>query len=416
MMDATSAALKPASRPARPSQQIRKRKSLFERLLLWLFMLLLGALATLGIAWGLAFKTELADDPSLTGQGVDGPRNWSVQGWSGFGSMRIHSTRNVPNWSVLQAVGPPDTPGAGDIVTAWASATTDSQKEWLILEYEKPVVAKQIDVHETYNPGALEWVSVFNDAGQEITVWQGLDPTDRGSPRGISKIPVPESVNFKTSRVKIYLDSPAVSGWNEIDTVGLHDNEGNTFWPVNASASSSYGGTPGAPGSNGPETFLPGWCPLLTPGPSIIQHQANHEERMIEARGWPLLTMWGERDLNAASAASASPAATSPPPMMYSGFGGMGSSGPPVRASTASVLTPLLPLRPIWRNFIINTLILAVLFRLIYLALAVPRRLFVELSRMRRGCCLSCGYQLGYDFRAGCPECGWRRLDEHHRD
>ena len=54
-------------------------------------------------------------------------------------------------------------------------------------------------------------------------------------------------------------------------------------------------------------------------------------------------------------------------------------------------------------------LILAVFFRLIYLTLAVPRRFVLELSRMRRGACLKCGYQLGFDFRSGCPECGWRR-------
>jgi hypothetical protein len=104
--------------------------------------------------------------------------------------------------------------------------------------------------------------------------------------------------------------------------------------------------------------------------------------------------------------------------LLYTGgFGGMGASGPPARSAAASALSPLMPLHPIWRNFIINSLILAVLFRVIYLSLAVPRRLVVELSRMRRGCCLQCGYQLGFDFRAGCPECGWRRsLDDHPRD
>jgi hypothetical protein len=378
---------------------------------LWLFLLLLGSLSTLAICWGLAFNTELLDDPSLTGQGVDGPRNWTVQGWSGFGSMRIHSIRNVPNWSILQAVGPPDTPGAGDIVTAWASASTDSQKEWLIFDYETPVIAKQIDVHETYNPGALERVSIFNEAGQEITIWQGEDPTAPGSMRGVSSVPV--TADFKTSRVKIYLDSPRVPGWNEIDTVGLQDNAGNTLWPVNATASSSYGSVPIASGASGPESFLPSWCPLIRPGPAIIQHQANHEDRMIEARGWPLLAMWGERNANVSSSALA----TKRPTMLYtSGLGGMGSTGPPMPTSTASVLTPLLPLRPIWGNFIINSVILAVLFRLIYFTLAVPRRFVLELSRMRRGSCLKCGYQLGFDFRAGCPECGWRRsLDDHPR-
>jgi hypothetical protein len=414
MMDATSPAIKPAPSPERSaSGQPRKHKRLFDRLLLALFLLFFGALSTLAISWALAFKIELADDPSLTGQGVEGSRNWTVQGWSGFGAMRLHSTRNVPNWSILEAVGPPDTPGAGDIATAWASATTDSQKEWLILDYEKPVIPKQIDVHETYNPGALEWVSVFNEAGQEVTVWQGLDPTSRAATRGVSQIRVPDSVNFKTSRVKIYLDSPVVSGWNEIDTVGLHDNEGNTFWPVNATASSSYGASPISTTTTGPETFLPSWCPLNRPGPDIFQHKANHEDRMIEARGWPMLAMWGERDLNLSAASSAKQS----PQLLYSGFGGGGFGPAAPTRSTASVLSPLLPLHPIWRNFIINTIILAILFRLIYLSLAVPRRFVIELSRMRRGSCLKCGYQLGFDFRPGCPECGWRRSpDGHHPD
>ncbi|HEV8604545.1 MAG TPA: hypothetical protein VGQ99_04220 [Tepidisphaeraceae bacterium] len=398
-MDATARTFKPAPAPA-PAPS-RRRKPLRDRILLAFFLLLLGALSTIAISWLLAFQTELADDPSLTGQGVDGPRNWTVQGWSGFGSMRLHSIRNVPNWSILQVIGPPDTPGAGDIVTAWASSTTDSQTEWLILDYETPVTPIEIDVHETYNPGALERVSVFDEDGQEITIWEGSDPTRVGSSRGVSKIPV--SAKFKTSRVKIYLDSPSVQGWNEIDTVGLHDDAGNTLWPVNASASSSYGSSPSPAGTPGPESFLPDWCPLIRPGRDIIEHRATSEQRMIEARGWPMLALWGEREANAATAAN---------PQSVLNYTGLG-----IRSTrtSSSTLAPLLPLRPIWRGFIINTICLAVLFRLVYLTLALPRRFIVELARMRRGCCLACGYQLGFDFRAGCPECGWRRsLHDHH--
>jgi hypothetical protein len=36
-----------------------------------------------------------------------------------------------------QATGPPDTPRAGDISTAWASQTADGQDEWLRLHYAK---------------------------------------------------------------------------------------------------------------------------------------------------------------------------------------------------------------------------------------------------------------------------------------
>ncbi|NQT13820.1 MAG: hypothetical protein HQ582_13790 [Planctomycetes bacterium] len=58
-----------------------------------------------------------------------------------------------------QATGPPDTPRAGDIRTAWASASPDGQKEWLLLDYAKVVRPTAVAVHETYNPGAVYQVS-----------------------------------------------------------------------------------------------------------------------------------------------------------------------------------------------------------------------------------------------------------------
>jgi len=136
----------------------------------------------------------------------------------------------------------------------------------------------------------------------------------------------------------------------------------------------------------------------------MIKHNSNHEERMMEARGWPMMAMWAERDLNAPAPANSGPT------VLYLGFGG----GAPSRSTSVSALSPLLPLHPIWSGFIIDTISLAILYRLIYLTLAVPRRFLVEISRMRRGCCISCGYQLDFDFRAGCPECGWRRSSEAH--
>src|SRR5215210_2644868 len=107
-MDARSSSIKaaPATEVSAPMEKA-EGKSLRDRVMLALFLLLLGALANIAICWGLAFQTELTDDASLTGQGVDGPRVWRVMGWSGFGSVRIRSIRDLPNWSVMQAAGPP---------------------------------------------------------------------------------------------------------------------------------------------------------------------------------------------------------------------------------------------------------------------------------------------------------------------
>ena len=142
------------------------------------------------------------------------------------------------SWGPEQATGEPNTPGAGDIATAWASRTTDGQDEWLVCEYAQAVVPKTILIHESYNPGVVNKVSVFDAAGAEIVAWEGEDPTPRNEPRGISVIPV--KIEFAVKKIKVYIASMAVPGWNEIDAVGLTDAEGGTNWAVKVEASSTY--------------------------------------------------------------------------------------------------------------------------------------------------------------------------------
>jgi hypothetical protein len=141
-------------------------------------------------------------------------------------------------WGPEQATGPPDTPQPGDVQTAWASATEDGQDEWLLLEYAEPFAAEAVLVYETYNPGALCRVTVFRLDGEEVEVWKGKDPTPPNQAMGVSEVNF--RVPFKTSRVKIYLDSKRVRGWNEIDAVGLRDPAGTVHWAVSAEASSTF--------------------------------------------------------------------------------------------------------------------------------------------------------------------------------
>lgn len=161
------------------------------------------------------------------------------------------------SWGPEQATGAPDTwPKAGDLPTAWASQTPDGQREWLELTYAAPVRAVAVLVYETYNPGAVDRVTGYDAGGKEIELWSGADPTPAGKDKGISVIAVhPE---FDLSRVRIYLDSPKVAGWNEIDAVGLLDDSGKTHWATSATASSTYADAAGEPidlDANRPRTF-----------------------------------------------------------------------------------------------------------------------------------------------------------------
>ena len=157
-------------------------------------------------------------------------------------------------------MGEPDTFEAGDIASAWASLSPDDQEEWLDLRYEAPVSPAAVLVHETFNPGALAKVAAFRPDGTEVTVWTGKDPLEPGSGRGVAIVPF--RTEFKTDRIRIYLDSKGVAGWNEIDAVGLVDEFGKTQWATSVTASTTYAsGTPiplapGRPGRLG-EPLLP---------------------------------------------------------------------------------------------------------------------------------------------------------------
>ena len=71
----------------------------------------------------------------------------------------------------------------------------------------------------------------------------------------------------------------------------------------------------------------------------------------------------------------------------------------------------LIPFRPIWPGFAINTIFYAAIVWLLTLAPSTVRRLI----RVKRGHCIKCGYDLrgtsggGGSSGGGCPECGWGR-------
>ncbi len=70
----------------------------------------------------------------------------------------------------------------------------------------------------------------------------------------------------------------------------------------------------------------------------------------------------------------------------------------------------LVPLRPIWRGFALNVIVVSSAW---WWAMRIP---VLQLSwwqagrRLRCGCCPACGYDLKWNLGGGCPECGWRKV------
>ena len=385
------------------------------RLSTGLVFLGLGLGTTLTTAWLLAVFADVQQGRETQGTAYVDEVQWSVTRWDRAGAIQIKSIRiKGANWSPQQAAGAPDTPTVGDQTSAWASKSSDGGTEWLILSYAKAVVAKEVDVYESCAPGALFKVTVFDEGDHEIEAWSGSDPS-MVSPSGpsasgvtpVSKVPV--SVKVRTRKIKLYLACDKVPGWNEVDAVGLIGEKDDLQWARSVQASSTYASGFGTTAVGGdPATLIPSWSGLRRASDLMVEGTANREERQVDARGWPMVAMMSESDALTSGAGASVPAATVN--TYSSSLRAMPSGGSFAVVTPNANRAPVpMPMRPIWRGLIADTVLFGAVWLVVWSVLTVPRRFVREVGRIRRGACLECGYDLGYDFIRGCPECGWRR-------
>lgn len=136
-----------------------------------------------------------------------------------------------------------------------------------------------------------------------------------------------------------------------------------------------------------PSQLMPDWANLpLEPHFAL---RSILELLVFDARGWPLISLWCKRevlDSRNQLAAVEGGIKTGLPKFQY--------------GSILGGHRPALPLRPIWRNFAVNTLFYALILWLVVRGPFVLRRII----RQRRGRCPGCGYPVGSS--AVCTECG----------
>lgn len=380
-----------------------------------LLFLTLGLVTTLALAWLLALLQDVQLGVQSQGAAYINDEQWSVTRWDRAGAIQIKSVRmRGAGWSPQQAAGAPDTLTVGDQTTAWASQSSDAGPEWLILKYSRPVIPREVHVYESCSPGALVKVTIFDDKDNEIEAWSGTDPTPTtpgttGGAVPVSKIPI--TLNTLTQKIKIYLACDKVPGWNEIDAVGLVSDKGDLQWARSVQASSTYAsGFGSSSGSGNPELLVPSWSGLTRPTSSMETGLSNREERQIDARGWPMVALMSDLDT---LATSTNPLTGIPAANTYTPY--TTGRGPFAAATPAANHVPIpVPLRPVWIGLVGDSVIFGITWFAAWSLLTMPRRFFREVGRVRSGACIQCGYDLGYDFIKGCPECGWRRDRRDH--
>ena len=140
-----------------------------------------------------------------------------------------------------------------------------------------------------------------------------------------------------------------------------------------------------------PAELLDDWTGLASPTPEFESGEKSSELRAASGRGLPMLALWSETPRGGVGQMR----------------GGIDTGALPLnhwlRKTPARrfLANPrVLPLRPLWPGFAVNTFFYAAVLWLLIPGPFLLRRFI----RMKRGRCVKCGYPLGDS--AVCSECG----------
>ena len=155
--------------------------------------------------------------------------------WRDLAAQKLPKRR----WGPEHLTGRPDSPAGVDRETAWATKLENNPAtEWIVAEFDGLVKGTAVEIHETFNPGAVSRVSIFKSDGEELTVWKAKEVKRTGTPGRVLCVQLP--LGFHIRRVKVYLQTSKVPGWNEVDAIRLIDDKKRTHWASAAEASTTY--------------------------------------------------------------------------------------------------------------------------------------------------------------------------------
>lgn len=135
-------------------------------------------------------------------------------------AKNAHASSNYGgSWDVKTVTGPPDVfPKHGDIPGAWAQKSEDRGIEWLNVSFKQDVLAIEIWIFETCNPGYVFAVSTRDAQGQHRLLWQDeLNKPESESRALLISLAQPYALDNLT----LWLDRTSSYGYNEIDAVGV---------------------------------------------------------------------------------------------------------------------------------------------------------------------------------------------------
>lgn len=135
-----------------------------------------------------------------------------------------------------QILGVPNKlPDFGDSPCAWSPADADGRnEEWIKVGFDKTIPLKQIAIAENFNPGAVVRVYAYDAAGREYLVSE--TPAAQQAVKGRMLHIFPKQT-IQANAVKVVLQPGKVSGFNQIDAIGISSDAAPVEAKINFVAS-----------------------------------------------------------------------------------------------------------------------------------------------------------------------------------
>lgn len=129
--------------------------------------------------------------------------------------------------SAKQVLGKPDKlPAWGPSNVAWAPQKNDNEfPEFIHVGFSVPIKIKQVAVGESYNPGSIIEILLYDVNGKKYTVYKNDTLTGRFSTGGGMFHVLFPITEYEVKSVKVILNTKAIPGSNQIDCIGISSAE-----------------------------------------------------------------------------------------------------------------------------------------------------------------------------------------------
>lgn len=123
-------------------------------------------------------------------------------------------------YSAIQALHKPNVlPGGGDNPNAWRPKK-DNQEDFIIVSFDTPIIAKQVAIAESENPGAVKKIIAYDAEFNEYDLFPELTPRALPIESRLLNLFF-EETGYKIQAIKVIVDGASVPGFNAIDAIGI---------------------------------------------------------------------------------------------------------------------------------------------------------------------------------------------------